>query len=106
MRRWSDTTPITRPSRSPVWLQVAGAEFYGVLDALEEISCMRDEREWAQVADTVRYFPAWRARLMSILRTCLDFDNGIVELVTVIAGQEKGSQPLERFLRLLFGGSL
>jgi hypothetical protein len=31
----------------------------------------------------------------------------VVELATVISSQEtRGSQPLERFLRLLFGGPL
>lgn len=101
------------PVLKPVLLRSATPEFYQVVDALEELSCMRDERERAQVIDqlefsgTIRYFPSRRAHLTSILRTCLNFENGVVELATVISSQEtRGSQPLERFLRLLFGGSL
>jgi hypothetical protein len=101
------------PVLAPVPLRPATPEFYQVIEALEEIPCMRDERERSFVVDqlrfagTVRYFPSRRAHLTSILRTCLDFENGVVELVTAISGQESnGSLPMRRLLALLFGGAL
>jgi class 3 adenylate cyclase len=105
--------PNGEPVLAPVVLRPASPEFYQVIEALEEIPCMRDERERSFVVDqlrfagTVRYFPSRRAHLTSILRTCIDYDTGVVELVTVISGQEaKGSLPMRRLLALLFGGTL
>jgi hypothetical protein len=101
------------PVLVPVLLRPASPEFYEVIEALEEIPCMRDERERSQVVDqlrfagTVRYFPSRRAHLTSILRTCLDFENGLVELVTAISSQEpSGSLPMRRLVTLVFGGAL
>jgi hypothetical protein len=101
------------PVLAPVLLRPATPEFFQVIEALEEIPCMRDERERSFVVDqlhfsgTVRYFPSRRAHLTSILRTCLDFENGVVELVTAISDQESnGSLPMRRLLALLFGGAL
>jgi hypothetical protein len=101
------------PVLAPVLLRPASPEFYQVVDALEEIPCMQGEHARNLVVDqlrfagTVRYFPSRRAHLTSILRTCLDFENGVVELVAAISGQESnGSLPVRRLLALLFGGTL
>jgi hypothetical protein len=98
---------------APVLLHSTSPEFFQVIEALEEIPCMRDERERSMVVDqlpfagTVRYFPSRRAHLTSILRTCLDFENGVVELVTAISSQEtSGSLPMRRLVAVVFGGAL
>ena len=94
-------------------LQPASPEFYEVVDALEEIPCMRGEHtrglvlEQLRFAGTVNYFPMRRAHVTSILRTCCDYETGVLELVQVISNLEpRDSIPLKRLLSLLFGGAL
>jgi len=96
--------PILRP---------ASPQFYEVVDALEEIPCMQNEHTRSQVVDQlrfagmIRYFASRRAHVTSILRTCLDFEDGVVQLCTVISQQEsRESAPLQRLLKLLTGGAL
>lgn len=104
---------VVRPE-PPALIEVrpASTQFYEVVDALEELSCMRDEQQRAFVVDhlpfsgTVRYFSARRLHVASILRTCLDFENGVGRLVDVVSSVEPGeSLPLKRLLTLLFGGA-
>jgi hypothetical protein len=92
-------------------LRPASPDFYEVVDALEEIPCMQGEHTRGQVVDQlrfagmVRYFASRRAHITSILRTCLDFEDGLKELVLVISEQESGeSVPLKRLLSILTGG--
>lgn len=96
-------TPVVRP---------ASPEFYEVVDAIEAVPCMRGEHtrslvvEQLPFAGSVRYFANRRAHVTSILRTCLDFDDGVVQLVTAISGQEpSGSAPLNRLMALLTGAA-
>lgn len=98
-----DPVPVVRPS-SP--------EFYLVVTAIEEIPCMQGEHtrslvvEQLRFSGSVRYFANRRAHVISILRTCLDFEDGVVQLVTAISGQEpSGSAPLNRLLALLTGNA-
>lgn len=92
-------TPVVQP---------ASPEFYEVVDAIEAIPCMQGEHsrslvvEQLRFAGSVRYFANRRAHVTSILRTCLDFEDGIVQLVTAISSQEpSGSMPMNRLLALL-----
>jgi hypothetical protein len=92
-------------------LRPASPQFYEVVDALEEIPCMQNEHTRSQVVDElrfagmIRYFASRRAHVTSILRTCLDFDDGVPQLVTTILNKESGeSVPLKRLLTLLNGG--
>ncbi|MDQ3786816.1 MAG: hypothetical protein M3422_06170 [Actinomycetota bacterium] len=96
-------TPVMRP---------ASPEFYQVVDAIEAIPCMQGEHTRSFVIDqlrfagAIRYFPNRRAHVTSILRTCLDFEDGVVQLVTAISEQEpSGSVPLNRLVSLLGNGS-
>lgn len=96
-------TPVVRP---------ATQEFFQVLDAIEAVPCMQGEHtrslvvEQLRFSGAIRYFPNRRAHVMSILRTCLDFEDGVVELVTAISGQEpSGSVPLNRLMALLTGAA-
>jgi hypothetical protein len=91
----------------------ASPEFYDVVAALEDIPCMQNEHTRSLVVDqlwfsgTIRYFPARRAHITSILRTALDFHGGVLELVQVISNMESSdSIPLKRLLSLLTGGGL
>jgi hypothetical protein len=111
------TRPLRRAARreEPVLLpsvvRPASPEFYQVVDAIEAIPCMQSEHtrslvvEQLRFAGSVRYFPNRRAHVTSILRTCLDFEDGVLQLVTAISGQEpSGSIPLDRLVALLTGG--
>lgn len=96
-------TPVVQP---------ASPEFYQVVDAIEAIPCMQGEHtrslvvEQLRFAGSVRYFANRRAHVTSILRTCLDFEDGVVQLVTAISGQEpSGSAPLNRLVALLTGAA-
>lgn len=92
-------TPLMRP---------ASPRFYQVVEAIEAIPCMQGEHTRSFVIDqlgfagAIRYFPNRRAHVTSILRTCLDFEDGVVQLVTAISGQEpSGSLPVNRLVALL-----
>ena len=96
-------TPVMRP---------ASPEFYQVVDAIEAIPCMQGEHSRSFVIDqlgfagSIRYFPNRRAHVTSILRTCLDFEDGVVQLVTAISEQEpSGSLPVNRLVSLLSNGT-
>lgn len=53
----------------------------------------------------IRYFPNRRAHVTSILRTCLDFEDGVGQLVAAISGQEpSGSLAVNRLVTLLTDG--
>jgi effector-associated domain 2 (EAD2)-containing protein len=82
--------------------------FFQVIDALEQIACMRHEHTRAEVVEAlsfsgmIRYHPGRRAHIMSILRSCTDFDDGVLQLAKVIVDYESnGSEPLRRLLSLL-----
>lgn len=101
------SVPVLVPAVSP-----ATPEFFQVLDAIEAVPCMQGEYtrslvvEQLRFSGAVRYFPNRRAHVMSILRTCLDFEDGVVELITAISGQEpSGSMPLNRLVTLLTGAA-
>jgi hypothetical protein len=108
--------PALVPNEAPVRVSVprpASPEFYDVVSALEDIPCMRGEHTRSQVVDElpfagmVRYFGNRRAHVASILRTCLDFENGVGELLQVISNHEpRESLSLRRLLALLTGGAL
>jgi effector-associated domain 2 (EAD2)-containing protein len=82
--------------------------FFEVIDALEQIACMRGEHTRAEVVEAlsfsgnIRYHPSRRAHIMSILRSCTDFEDGVLQLAKVIVDYESnGSDPLKRLLSLL-----
>lgn len=84
--------------------------FFEVVDALEQIPCMRDEHTRSMVveqlsfAGMVRYAPSRRAHLTSILRTCANVENGVMELVSAISNLEpEDSIPVRRLAHLLTG---
>ena len=109
--------PLVAVAGEPIVLmpapRPASPEFYEVVDALERISCMQSEHERSLVieqlrfAGSIKYFANRRTHLTSILRTCLDYEDGVLELVTVIVNQEPaGSVPLKHLLSLLSGGRM
>jgi class 3 adenylate cyclase len=95
-------TPLVRP---------ASPRFYQVIEAIEAIPCMQGEHTRSFVVDqlgfagAIRYFSNRRAHVTSILRTSLDFEDGLVQLLTAISGQEpSGSLPVNRLITLLTDG--
>lgn len=103
-------TAVSSPDYATVSLPLrpASPRFYQVVDALETIPCMQGEHTRALVieqlpfARLIRFFPNRRAHVTSILRTCLDFEDGLVQLVTTISNQEpSGSLPVNRLVSLL-----
>ena len=87
---------------------IASPEFYELVNALEELPSMRSEHTRSLVVEqlrfggTIPYFPNRRAHVTSILRTCLDFEGGIDELMLAIMDHEPSdSLPLARALDLL-----
>jgi hypothetical protein len=92
-------------------MRPASPRFYQVVEAIEAIPCMQGEHTRSFVIDqlgfagAIRYFANRRAHVTSILRTCLDFEDGVVQLVTAISGQEpSGSLPVNRLVALLTDG--
>jgi hypothetical protein len=97
-------TPAVRP---------ATPEFYRLVDALGEIPCLQTEHsrslvlEHLSFADSITYFPSRRPHLASILRTCLDYEDGVVQLLTAVTNLESfGSVPVKRLLALLTGETM
>ena len=106
-----DKTAFVEPEQ-PVFvvlpLRPGTQRFFQVIDALEEIACMRSEHtrdevvQELQFSGMIRYHPGRRAHIMSILRTCTDFEDGVLQLAKVIVDYESnGSDPLKRLLSLL-----
>jgi len=92
-------------------MRPASPRFYQVVEAIEAIPCMQGEHTRSLVVDqlgfagAIRYFANRRAHVTSILRTCLDFEDGVVQLVTAISGQEpNASLPVSRLIALLTEG--
>jgi len=104
-----DDQPAAPPATvTPEVLPRPTPRFFEVVDALEQIPCMRDEHTRSMVVDqlpfasSVRYAPSRRAHLTSILRTCASVENGLTELVSTIAHIEPaGSIPVHRLVNLL-----
>lgn len=91
-------------------LRLVSPEFYEVVGALEEIPCLQDESSRALVIDqlpfagSIAYFSSRRAHLTSILRTCLDYEDGLVQLLSAVTRLEPaGSIPVKRLHALLTG---
>lgn len=95
-------TPSVRP---------ASPRFAQVVEAIEAIPCMQGEHTRSFVVDqltfasAIRYFPNRRMHVTSILRTCGDFEDGLIQLLTVITEQEpSGSLPVKHLVTLLTDG--
>jgi hypothetical protein len=102
---------IELPLRASVVLP-STPEFYEVVTALEDIECMRGEHTRSLVIDqlrfagVIRYFASRRQHIISILRTCCDFEDGVIELVRAITEHEPSdSKSLRRLLQLLTGSA-
>jgi hypothetical protein len=94
----SSRAPVAQPS-----LDLLSA----LVDVLETVPCLRDEHTRAllvsqlrpTIAGVVPYSPQRRIHAIHIVRTCLDHDGGLAELITAIAYLEgQDSIPL-RHLR-------
>ena len=93
----------------------SSTQFFAVVEALESVPCLRSEDTRVLVLDqlrpaisgSVRHHPQRRAQMISLLRTCLDYHDGVNELLTAITNVEQdGSVPLQRLMDLLRGNDL
>jgi Effector-associated domain 2 len=108
-----DDAPVVlgKPITVSILPSPSSAEFFRVVAALEQIQCIKSDElrpmvvEQLRFAGTIRHFSARRAHVISILRTCFDFENGVVELIQAIANLEGDeSIPLRRLVSLLIDG--
>lgn len=109
--------PVVVATEPPVFSvtmpRPSSPQFFEMVDALEDIPCMQGEHSRTLVVDQlrfaggIRYFPARRAHITSILRTSFDYPEGVLELVRAISNLESSdSVPLKRLLSMLTGGAL
>jgi len=99
--------------RPVVVLDRSNSELFNELvDVLEAIPCLRNEHTRSLVVEQLRpaiggaikYFPQRRTHIISMLRTCMDYDDGMRELLAAISDHEQnGSSPLNRLVVLLGG---
>ena len=89
------------------------AEFFAVVAALESVPCLRHEDTRSLVFEhlspgisgSVRRYSAPRMQMVSLLSTCLEYQDGVRELLAVLAMfEQNGSAPLLRLGELLRGG--
>jgi class 3 adenylate cyclase len=106
-----------RPSEPPVRpvlviLDRPNSELFDELvDVLDVIPCLQNEHARSLVVERLRpaisgaikYFPQRRMHIVSILRTCMDYDGGVQELVSIISDLEQRSSSLNRLVALLEG---
>jgi hypothetical protein len=89
----------------PETREVPREVFYSLVDALEAIPCLSSDTDRATlinqlppaIASSVRYSPHRRIHAMNIVRTCLDHEGGLAEMLAMlrhIEGDE--SIPLHR----------
>lgn len=81
-----------------------------VVSAFEAVPCMLNENTRSLIVGQLRptisgaipHYPQRRAHLMSILNTCLNYEQGVDELVDTIAGYEQAdSLPFQHLLATL-----
>lgn len=80
-----------------------------IVDALEVVPCLLDERTRSQltsflspnISGVIPHYSQRRPQLMSILTTCLNYEYGIAELVSVLASFEVDSRPFQHLLDVL-----
>lgn len=84
--------------------------FYALADALEAIPCLFSDLDRAAVisqlrptiAGAIRYHPQRRIHLVNIIRTCLDYEGGLPELMMTVRDIEgPESIPLRRLLTVV-----
>jgi hypothetical protein len=84
--------------------------FYEIVDVLELVPCMLNTQTRSMVVDQLRpdissaiqHHHQRRAHVASILRTCLDYDGGVAELLALIGAVEQArSLPFQRLIATL-----
>jgi Effector-associated domain 2/TIR domain len=93
-------TGITRPPPR-MRVQIPRDLFYSLIDALEAVPCLATEHDRATllsllrpaIAGAIRYSPQRRLHTMNIVRTCLEYEGGLAEMLTTIHEMEGESIP-------------
>jgi hypothetical protein len=85
-------------------------EFNELVSALEGVPCIANDDTRSLVvtqlrpaiSGNIRQYPQRRAHVIGILRTCLDYERGVAELITAIASLERsGSIPFQDLIATL-----
>ncbi len=81
-----------------------------LVTALEAVPCMLNDDTRAllvsqlrpTISGAIRHYPQRRAHVMSIVQTCLNYEDGVAELVTAIANfEQEDSLPFQNLLAIL-----
>jgi hypothetical protein len=104
-RNWPPLVELLAGTWSLPSEPIPTSAFFELVDAVEQVPCILDEDTRTLVvrqlppaiSGAIRHHPQRRAHVLSIVRTCLDYDGGIVELFTILRAMERdGSEPLRR----------
>lgn len=82
--------------------------FYALVAALEALPCLHHEdtrnllvsQLRPPIAGNVRYSPQRRIHAMNIIRTCLDYEGGLTELIATIRAFEGETVPLRELVSI------
>jgi hypothetical protein len=82
--------------------------FYALVAALEAVPCLHHEdtrnlvvsQLRPAIAGNVRYSPQRRIHAMNIIRTCLDYEGGLTELIATIIAFEGETVPLRQLVSI------
>lgn len=93
-------TDATRPPPRAT-TQIPRETLYSLVEALEAIPCLATDNDRAivlsmlrpAIAGAIRYSPQRRLHTMNIVRTCLDYEGGLAEMLTAIRQIEGESIP-------------
>jgi hypothetical protein len=83
---------------------LSSAAFAELVAALEAVPSMASDATRSlvvtnmmpSIAGAIPHYPQRRLHVIAILRTCLDYDGGITNLLSTLASFEAGSAPFER----------
>ena len=101
-------TSARHPGERPA---TARDEFGDLVDALLEVESIRDDTARStvlallpvRIASSVPHHPRARLHVIGLVRTCLDHENGLLELVTVLREVEGDSLAIRRLEALTRG---
>jgi hypothetical protein len=102
VRILSPTDPSRPPPRATT--QIPRETLYSLVDALESIPCLATDNDRAivlsmlrpAIAGAIRYSPQRRLHTMNIVRTCMDYEGGLAEMLNAIHRIEGESLPARR----------
>lgn len=109
--RLTTLVPTLRSNGSSRWggHELSHTALMEIVDALEVVPCLLDEHTRSQltnllsptISGVIPHYSQRRPQVMGIFTTCLNYEYGIAELVSVLATFEAGSRPFRHLLEVL-----